>query len=220
MYEAWEYRDRDLDLDACRRRGIVVAGTNERHPDVDVFSYLGAMAAKLLMDAGVAVRGSRVLLLCDNPFRGFIEGGLRVLGAEVCVTESLPGGVWDCALDAIVVALKPEPCPVFDATGAATVAAHWPGAVVAQLWGDLDREALAAYGVPYWPVAPPNPGQMGILPSTLGPEAVVRLQSGGLKVGQILSAARRIGMTVVQALESLAVSGYGTFLKGSADDAY
>ena len=34
MYEAWEFRDADLDLAACQRRGIVVAGTNERHPAI------------------------------------------------------------------------------------------------------------------------------------------------------------------------------------------
>src|SRR3954451_5381304 len=44
MYESWEYREADLDLEACRARGIAVAGTNERHPAVDVFSYLGEMA--------------------------------------------------------------------------------------------------------------------------------------------------------------------------------
>src|SRR5262249_8866405 len=36
MFEAWEFRASDLDLDACRRRGVQVAGTNERHPAVDV----------------------------------------------------------------------------------------------------------------------------------------------------------------------------------------
>ena len=73
MYEAWELRPGDVDLDACRECGIRVAGTNERHPAVDVFSFLGVMAVKLLTDAGVAVHSSRLLLLCDNPFRPFIE---------------------------------------------------------------------------------------------------------------------------------------------------
>lgn len=41
MYEAWEFRHEDVDLNACRQRGIQVVGINERHPDVDVFSFLG-----------------------------------------------------------------------------------------------------------------------------------------------------------------------------------
>ena len=59
MYERWELRPGEVDLDACRERGVRVAGTNERHPNVDVFSYLGVQAVKLLVDAGVAVYRSR-----------------------------------------------------------------------------------------------------------------------------------------------------------------
>ncbi len=51
MYESWEYRPSDLDLAACRQHGVVVAGTNEQHPDVDVFSYLGQLAVKQLHEA-------------------------------------------------------------------------------------------------------------------------------------------------------------------------
>ena len=30
-------------------------------------------------------------------------------------------------------------------------------------------------------------GHMGVLPSAVGPEAIVRLQTGGLKVGEVLA---------------------------------
>src|SRR5579859_4071324 len=89
MYEAWEFRPEDLDLAACARYGIVVGGTNERHPDIDVFSYLGILTVKLLLDAGVAVYGGSVLLLCDNPFGSFIERGLRGAGATVDLLDRL-----------------------------------------------------------------------------------------------------------------------------------
>jgi hypothetical protein len=56
-----------------------------------------------------------------------------------------------------------------------------------QYWGDADREALAAAGVPVWPPRPPRAGNMGVLPSAVGPEPIVRLQSGGLKVGEVLA---------------------------------
>jgi hypothetical protein len=76
---------------------------------------------------------------------------------------------------------------------AAQVARRWPGAVLAQYWGDVDREALAEAGVPVWPEREPGRGHMGILPSGVGPESIVRLQSGGLKVGQVLSGCARSG---------------------------
>ena len=112
MYEAWELRTDDVDLATCRQRGILVGGTNERHPAVDVFSFLGIAAAKLLIDAGVAVYTSSILLLCDNPFGPFIEHGLVSTGANVDMLKSLSAATGGRIYDAILVALKPRPEPV------------------------------------------------------------------------------------------------------------
>lgn len=187
MFEAWEYRPGDLDLDAARRKGIAVAGTNERHPAVDVFSYLGVMAVKLLLDAGVAVYGSTILLLCDNPFSGFIERGLSAAGAHVLSADSVANARFPARnLDAVLVALRPAATPVLTAADACLIAGRWPGAVIAQYWGDVDRDALTSNGLTVWPPQPPPLGHMGILPSGVGPEPIVRLQAGGLKVGEVL----------------------------------
>jgi hypothetical protein len=190
MYEAWEFRPADVDLDACRRRGIPVGGTNERHPAVDVFGFLGLMAVKLLTDAGVSAYRGRILLLCDNPFLPFIERGLRSAGAAVRVVECLSDAPGDETYDAVMVACQPRRESALSRADVARLAASWPGAVVAQFWGDVDRSALIDAGVPLWPLDPLRPGHMGILPSAVGPEVIVRLQAGGLKAAEIL---RRLG---------------------------
>lgn len=187
MYEAWEYRPADVDLDACHSRGIVVAGTNEEHPDVDVFSFLGMMAVKQLHDAGIAVYGSHTVLLCDNNFASFIRSGLEGCGAKVSETRQLAQRALIPPCDAIVVALKPRDTPVLTAADANLLRQHAPGTVVVQYWGDVDREALAHAGVPVWPRQEPPAGHMGVLPSAIGPEPIVRLQAGGLKVGEVLA---------------------------------
>ena len=209
MYEAWEFRPEDVDLDACIQRGIPVAGTNERQPAVDVFSFLGAMAIKLFLDAGIAVYGSHVLLLCDNSFGPFIEQGMTSVGASVDVAETLPTAPHDRVYDAILVALQPRPEPVLSTTEAAKIASRWPGAVVVQFWGDIDRSALLAANVPVWPTEAPLPGHMAILPSDVGPEPIVRLQSGGLKVGELLWRARSAQHSVEDALVAVEYSGFG-----------
>jgi hypothetical protein len=193
MYEAWEFRDGDVDLDACRERGIRVGATDERHPDVDVFSFLGIMAVKLLLDAEVAVYRSSILLLCDNPFCGFIARGLRKAGATVDVAAHVSEAPREKQYDAVLVSLSPKELPVVTAADAGQIARQWPGAVVAQFWGDIDRAALAALNVPVHPANAPGRGHMGILPSGIGPEAVIRLQAGGLKVGELLRRGRRDG---------------------------
>jgi hypothetical protein len=187
MYEAWEFRSADVDLGACRSRGIPVAGTSETHPAVDVFSFLGPMAVKQLHDAGLPVYGSDLLLLCDNQFASFIADHLRASGARVARAAELTEAALAGPPDAVILALRPGEAPVLTAAGAALLAERAPGTVLVQYWGDMDRSAAAAAGVPVWPPDAPAPGHMGVLPSAVGPDPVVRLQAGGLKVGEVLA---------------------------------
>ncbi len=185
MYEAWEFRPDDLDLAACRRAGVLVAGTCERHPQIDVFSYLGPMAVKQLYDAGIAVHHSSILLVCDNPFASFVEHGLRAAGGCVETVTDIRAAA-GTRFDAIVVSLTPSRGPRMNRQDADTIARRWPGAVVTQFWGDFNRDAFADARVPVWPSDPPHAGHMGILLSDLGPEPIVRLQAGGLKAAEVL----------------------------------
>jgi hypothetical protein len=194
MYEAWEFREADIDLAACRRKGIPVVGVNERHPSLDVFAFLGPLAANLLHRAGIPVYRSRIVLLCDNPFDVFIWRGLKGLGADVSLrtrVEDLPA---DGEMDAVLVAMRPTPQPALSVREAAFIAENLPGAVVAQFWGDVDREALRARSVPVWPEVPPKPGHMGVLLSDIGPEPIIRLQTGSLRAAELIyRSGRRAG---------------------------
>jgi hypothetical protein len=77
MYEAWEFRSSDLDLEACRARGIRVAAVNERHEAVGVFPFLGDLCVNLLCSHDCIPAGARVALICDNSFAPYILNGLR-----------------------------------------------------------------------------------------------------------------------------------------------
>ncbi len=187
MYESWEFREADVDLAACRARGIMVGGTNERHPGVDVFSFLGQMAVMQLHEAGIPVRGCELLLLCDNSFASFIRDDLERAGADVTLAAELTADALSPRCDGVVLALQPRAEPVFTAGDAELLGRTAPGAVLVQYWGDADRAALSAAGVPVWPPRPPRAGHMGVLPSAVGPEPIVRLQAGGLKAGQVLA---------------------------------
>jgi hypothetical protein len=208
MYESWEFRSADLDLGACKERGIPVAGTNERHSAVDVFSYLGIMAVKLLVDAGVAVYANRVLVVCDNPFSPYIERGLTGAGASVDVVERLSAKVRGDGYDAILIALRPGRQPRLGIAEVTRIREDSPGAVVVQFFGDIDREAFASADIPIWPLEEPPPGHMGILPSAVGPDPIVRLQTGGLKVGELLWRARCRGVTADDAIHSAVDAGF------------
>ena len=80
MYEAWEFRPSDVDLAACLARQIPIVALNERHPTVGVFPYLGVLAVRELHDAGFAVHGCRIGVLCDNALRPHICRTLESVG--------------------------------------------------------------------------------------------------------------------------------------------
>jgi hypothetical protein len=219
MYEAWELREADIDVAVCAERGIAVAGTNERHPAVDVFSFLGPVAHRLLGDAGIASRGSRIVVLCDNPFREFIEAGLTAAGAIVESVVKLDPKRESFTPDVVLVAMTPRPHPIIGRSEANIIANQYAGALVAQFWGDIDRDALTRCGVRFWPIEPPPRGHQGIMLSSIGPEPVVRLQAGGLKVGEVMARARQTRLGAAESCEravaAAVASGFGQVITSS-----
>ena len=184
MFEAWEFRPEDIDLQACARRGIPVVGINERHEAVDVFSFLGPLCAKELHDCGLSVCRNRIALLCDNSFAEPIMRGLMGLGAHVELFAEV-AAVRPDEWDAVVVALLPAREPRIGHAEARHLAAIIPPeAVVVQFWGDVDRHAAMFHSLSLWPTPPPSAGHMAVLLSEIGPEPIVRLQTGGLRAAE------------------------------------
>lgn len=184
MFEAWEFRPEDIDLAACIQHGVPVVGVNERHATVDVFSFLGELCAKELHDCGLAIYGAKLALLCDNDFAEPMRIRLSEMGALVEVfadAAALYADDWDAAVVSMLPAAEPR---IGAAEAASLAAALAPEAVVVQFWGDVDRAATAAHGLKLWPPEPPRPGHMAVLLSEIGPEPIVRLQTGGLRAAE------------------------------------
>jgi hypothetical protein len=184
MFETWEFRDSDIDINSCRRRGIRIAGVNESHPDVAVFPFLGPLCVRLLLDAGMPPMEKRIAVICDNPFAPFIEAGLAAAGASVRVFPAVSGVSCE-TWDAVVIALNPAG-PAAAGDFLRTLADRAPRALIAQFWGDVDRPTARALGFALCPPEEPAPGHMGILLNALGPEPIVRLQSGGLRAAELV----------------------------------
>jgi predicted Fe-Mo cluster-binding NifX family protein len=183
MFEAWEMREGDIDISACRKRGIRIVGVNERHPDVDVFSYLGPLCVSQLQSAGLPVYRNRIAILSDNDFGLFIKRTLGGLGAETGLFEQvslIDRNQWDC----VVIALYPRSEPRIGPREARILSSRARNALIAQFWGDVDRNALMKLGFRVSPVTSPKPGHMAVLLSNIGPEPIIRLQSAGLKAAE------------------------------------
>ena len=106
MYEPWELRPGEVDLRRAVSAGCRWPVPNEHHPSIDVFAYSGVMAARLLLEAGIPVYRTTVLLLCDNVFEDDIAGPCGPWARRLSISHRLEPGLPIC--DAVVVALRPR----------------------------------------------------------------------------------------------------------------
>lgn len=177
MYEAWEVRAGDIDLLACRECGIRVAGTNERHPTVAVFDYLGLLIIRTVLQEGHEILDQRCLIICDNDFSIHLAQPLRTLGADVTLVRDAAEAT-HAHWDVVVIATTPPE------SGGKVLSLNGVNAsLFCQLWGDVDRRSTS--GV-WSPVNEPKPGHMGLTLDHLGPVPVIKLQVAGLKCAELM----------------------------------
>jgi hypothetical protein len=208
MYEAWEWRDADMDINYIRKRGFKIGATNERHPEVDVFNYLGDMALKQIFDAGICPYKNKFVLICNNDFGPYIAkvvarvcDGLGVIDKnENKEKYSFDNVEWIGNFPEVKVPAKYKDAEAviftaypFDqnwigentALSVRQIRAELSDPLILRYCGDVDPKALDNNGIRYFP-ATVHSGHMGILPSAVGYDPIIRLQAGGLKAGEAL----------------------------------
>lgn len=209
MYEAWEWRNADMDLSYIRKRGFRLGATNERHPDVDVFNFLGDMAIRQILDAGLCLYDNKFVLICNNDFGPFIAkvlskvcGGLGVIDVPAnrhaynfenvhwigdFPAVNIPDSYRDA--EAVIFTAYPFTTSWIGNNGEPMAAKQFKKnfrhAVLLRYAGDMDTDALTEKGMRYFPQQV-CPGHMGVLPSSIGYEPVIRLQAGGLKAAEAM----------------------------------
>lgn len=211
MYEAWEFRPGDVDLNACSRKGILVLGTDEHHPAVNVFSYSGWLALKLFLEAGIEVHKNRILMVSRDKFGVAIEKMLAQAGADVLLVRSLSDIARDdlAAVDAILICDYTREDCIIGSYGDITprdLAAAAPAVSVVQFAGLIDVAGLQANGIIVYPGDPVPPHRMARTLAALGPRPVIDLHTAGLKVGEV---AARIRKSVADPVKALAAVRQG-----------
>jgi hypothetical protein len=222
MYETWERRSEDVDIDACKRRGVVVIGTDEEK--AGVFRYIGVMAIRQLLDAGIEIVGCRIVVRASNRFGSYVMRALSRLGARVFAVCSLSCSDLSetmarkagtslrdsiarrflAGADALVVVTNPQDGVIVGRRGEVTGAMLHrlsPGITVAQFTGLVDRFDLRRTGVAYVPPSDPGRGHMGITAGSLGPIPRIALHTASLRVAEVAVRARLSGVGPASAAE-------------------
>ncbi len=207
MYEKWELRDTDIDIEYCRKNGVRVAGTNERHSCIGVFDYLGDMVIKQILDAGLCLAGRRFVLISNNDFGPYLAEALVKLTDKVGVVTTADSRADYCDgvvhvgefpdieyredffdADAVIFTAAPfkniwigENCPITPEK----ISSCFRNPYILRYAGDISEDDLKKHEISFYPLTVQS-GHMGIIPSDVGWAPVIRLQAGGLKAGELM----------------------------------
>jgi hypothetical protein len=209
MWETWEYREADLDLQYCRLKGMPVLGTDEGHPFLRTIAYVGACAAKALFAAGIEIFGSQVVILGGGPFANSCITMLEAMGAAVShVNVNARDGFADQlaaasrGADALVVAEHHDRRQLIGGEGGLPPERLVRGSeapLIVHVCGEMDPSQFEALGLSVYPSSVAPAGTMSLTTDFVGPKPLIDLHTAGLVVGASLARRRLAGDTADQA---------------------
>lgn len=191
MYEAWELRNSDIDIDFCREKNIKVAGTWENYPSLRIFDYVGALCVKLAQEAGFEIFQNKIIVWSDDHFGELAQKAFQSLEAkEVILTtdiEILEENIKNT--DFVFFCDSDEKRQILGENGFLNLENLKnlnPLLEIVHLYGDLSYDFLQKNNVKTYPNFDGKALVMSHTLSYLGITPLVGLQTAGLKVGECL----------------------------------
>jgi hypothetical protein len=191
MYEAWELRENDIDINFCKQKGINVAGTWENHPSIKVFDYVGLLGAKMMFESGLEIKENRVWIWSDDDFGTNIKNTVDKLGASEAILsidlESFYAKLPE--LDVLFLADYSETRTIIGQNALIDIGLMNklnPNLTIVHLYGKIEINDFKPFNFILYPN---KNGQAQVMSETLaflGLEPLIRLQVAGFKVGEQL----------------------------------
>jgi len=184
MFEAWEFRESDLDLTESKKLGIKIAGTWENHPKIRVFDSVKMLCLKMAFEAGYEIQGNTIFVWSDDHFGELILDSFKSNGAKKCylsTDKSLLNNVIS-QVDFIFFADYDGKENLFDLIDFKnhTELSHNFGIV--HLFGDINVHLFKNLGINIYPDFNGNAEQMSFTLSHVGLLPILKLQVAGYRV--------------------------------------
>lgn len=212
MWETWEFRESQLDLAACRARGVLVLGTDEGKPPLRMYEYGGFFGMKLLFELGLEGHKTSVIVLGGAPgLGGAMHRHFTAVGMEVAwfADDAARARPYDelppflrakgARYDAIIVAEHAVPRRLLGVGGLLSyddIKTANAALRIGIISGDVDRDGLVNSGLTYFPKSLQPFGLMSYQAGDLGPLPVIELYAAGLKVAEAMARARLRGLSL------------------------
>lgn len=219
MFETWEYREVDMDIEALWQHDIPVVGTDERDDRVATQRYLRALAVAIAFECDVEIMKGEFVVLGNGRMASHTVEGLETLGGSVTrVGLNDNDGTATVSAETVtdidvLFVIDHQTDDLLVGTGGlidpAVLAKHTPGVTVAHIAGPVAIDDLDAANIRYVPDNPAPPGTMSYTTGHLGPRPIVDLHTAGLRVGADLVREQRRGADLLTATERVTSSPLG-----------
>lgn len=193
MREPWEYRIEDVDMDACREKGIKVYGTNEEDHRLRTFEYIGFIALYLLLDRKITPFSANILVLGNEKFTNPITEILTANGYSIDVVNEYKRKAGVDSYNVIIIAERARNIELVGNTAESFIKADEidERTMVIHISGKVDFDNLSSE---FLPGKPAKFGYMSFNTDYIDPQAVIDLHTAGLKVAEGMLKANGLDM--------------------------
>ena len=228
MWETWEFRKEDLDLNSCQREKIPVIGTNENFPKISMYGYNPLLVIKLLFDLGLEGYNNDILLLGGGKsglaaYKGLMKLGFKILwytkeGEDVSLKYSELKEIYNCCnIDAIINFEHVFNEKIIGDGGLLSLkrlVTKFPYIKYGHICGNINQKELDKVEINYLPRKILPFGYMSYETMNLGYRPVLELATAGLKVGEIAANSRINGASIEEAIQKTIDYGIGQDFEG------
>lgn len=218
MWEPWELRSSDIDIDFCRYKEIPVIGTRETDKRLNTFKYVGLLAAKLILEKDIEIYQSNISIIGSNPFGSSIKECLKNMGASVShfmfnnESKQSEDDFLENAYnsDAIVIAEHHDKSQIIGKDSLLDLEILKRNNIqIIHICGSVDVPIVKKSGIKVWPKNIAAFGYMSVTTEYVGAKPLVDLHTAGLKVGETSCRSRLKGLSVEESIKAAEKTGLG-----------
>ncbi|MEA2018692.1 MAG: hypothetical protein U9N59_09605 [Campylobacterota bacterium] len=219
MWETWEVREDEIDLEYCREKEIVVLGTHEDEGGLNLYNATGLMALKMLFDSGLSIYNDKILIIGECPTVKFISEVFKSnnLDFNIATLSKNDKDLVNSNIqkyDAIIVSEHIKNDLIIGQNGFIRIneiKEKNPNVVICHIFGNIDVDLIKHNELNLYPKNIAPYGYMSYSLDDIDSRAVIELIQSGLKVGEVMANNRRYSTyqnTITESLENSLLMGF------------
>lgn len=219
MWETWEVRESEIDLEYCKEKEIVVLGTHEDAGGLNLYNATGLMALKMLFDSGISIYNDNILVIGECPTVDFISevfknNKLNFSVATFSEQDKIEVNIQLARYDVIMIAEHVKKDLIIGNNAFIDIKRLKkanPNIIICHIFGNIDTGLIKKNNIFLYPKRVAEHGYMSYSLDDIDSRTVIELMQSGLKVSEIMAKNRQkfnYHESIVKSLENSLVMGF------------